>query len=345
MHTISFPNIGIENLRIDRVAFTVFGREIYWYGLLITISIVIAYAYVLYRARQEHIKSDDIADLAIWVVLAGIVGARLYYVLTTLDRYESVWDMFKIWEGGLAFYGCIIGGAIAALIVAKVKKLSFAVLFDMLSPAVLIAQAIGRWGNFFNAEAFGSVTEWDFFGHTFDISGCTGLPWIMKIGNQTVQPTFLYECIWNIIGFILLSALYKRKKYNGQIFLYYIAWYGFARMLVEGFRTDSLYIGTIRISQLIGLLCLIAGIALHIVFIRRARQGKMFVPFAVPQHGQADCSPADPSNPAANQNTSEITPEQANTAATANAPEAENKTTSEENHANDSESDTNQNHV
>ncbi|MCI8331973.1 MAG: prolipoprotein diacylglyceryl transferase [Clostridiales bacterium] len=279
MNQISFPNIGIDRLPINRVAFSLFGRDIYWYGLIITFAICVAFLIVLYRAKQEYIKNDDIYDLAIWVILLGMVGARLYYVLTSLDQYDNLLDTFKIWEGGLAFYGCVIGGALACVLVAKFKKINFAVLFDMLSPAVLIGQAIGRWGNFFNAEAFGSAETLDLFGKTFDVSGVVHAPWIMQIGTQLVQPTFLYECIWDLIGFILLSILYKKKKYNGQICLWYLAWYGFGRMFVEGLRTDSLYIGSIRISQLVGLLCVVFGIALHFIFLSMAKKGRLTLPF------------------------------------------------------------------
>ena len=312
MNLISFPNIGIDNLHINRVAFSIFGRDIYWYGLIITFSIVIAFAYVLWRAKQEYIKSDDIFDLAIWVIVFGIIGARAYYVLTSLDKYDSFLDALKIWEGGLGFYGCIIGGALACVIVAKIKKISFAVIFDMLSPAVLIAQAIGRWGNFFNAEAYGSASTMDFFGKTFDVSGVVNAPWIMKIGSTLVQPTFLYECIWGVIGFIIINSFYRKKKFNGQVFLWYIAWNGFGRMLIEGLRTDSLYIGSIRISQLVGLLGFIFGIVLNFVFLAMAKKGKLAVPFTRTEMAGAKAKTADaePAEQGSAQTTNEEQPAQ-----------------------------------
>lgn len=279
MNIISFPNIGIEGLEISRVAFSIFGRDIYWYGILIMTAIVLAFSFAMLKSKKEGIKSDDIYDLAIWLVIGGIVGARAYYVLTSLEKYDSVWDAFKIWEGGLGFYGCIIGGGIAAIIVTRLKKLSFPAVADMVGPGLLLAQALGRWGNFFNAEAFGSVTEWDFFGRTFDISECVGLPWIMYINGTPVQPTFLYECVWNLMGFALLAFIYNKKKFDGQIFLMYLGWYGSARMLIEGFRTDSLYIGSIRISQLVGLLSMIIGYTLLIVCLSLAKSGKLTKPF------------------------------------------------------------------
>ena len=277
MHNISFPNIGINDMQINRVAFTLFGREIYWYGIIIVTAIMLAILYVFIRARKTEITEDNLYDLAIWLVLAGVLGARAYYVLTSLNKYDSFLDFFKIWEGGLGFYGAIIGGALAAVIVCKVKKINFPLLADLVAPTLLLAQALGRWGNFFNAEAYGSVTTWDFFGRTFDISGCETLPWIMYINGSPVQPTFLYECVWNLIGFTLLALLYKKRAFNGQIFLGYMCWYGPARMLIEGFRTDSLYVGGIRISQLVGLLSLIAGAALMITLLVMKKKGRLTV--------------------------------------------------------------------
>lgn len=275
MHNISFPNIGINDLKISRVAFSVFGREIYWYGIIIVSAIILAILYVFLRSRKTEITEDNLYDLSIWLVLCGVLGARAYYVLTSLDKYDSFFDFFKIWEGGLGFYGAVIGGAIAALVVCKVKKINFPLLADLVAPTLLLAQAIGRWGNFFNAEAYGSVVTWDFFGKTFDISGCAGLPWIMYINGAPVQPTFLYECVWNLIGFTILALLHNKRAFNGQIFLGYMCWYGSARMLIEGFRTDSLYVGGVRISQLVGLLSLIIGAALMIALLIMKKKDKL----------------------------------------------------------------------
>ncbi len=284
MNTISFPNIGINDLKIDRTAFSLFGRDIYWYGILIASSIILSFFYVKWRARHEHIKGDDIFDLAIWVVILGIVGARAYYVLTTLGEYDSFLDVIAVWNGGIAFYGCLIGGTVGAFIVSRIKKISFAVICDMLTPAVLISQAIGRWGNFFNGEAYGSVTSYDFLGKTFDITGSANTPFIMNIeypngSTVTAHPTFLYECVWYIIGFIIITSLYKKKRFNGMVALEYLAWNGFGRMFVEGLRTDSLYIGSLRISQLLGLLMFLFGTAFIILGVIAARKGKLKRPF------------------------------------------------------------------
>lgn len=254
---LSFPGLGIEPFAIDSVAFSVFGHDIAWYGVIITLGIVLAVAYVIWRAKHKGISSDTVLDIALVVVPSGVVGARLYYVLTSLSHYNSFWDIFKIWEGGLAIYGGIIGGAIGVIIMAKIKKINFFTLADCISPAIMIGQILGRWGNFFNVEAYGYETA---------------LPWrmgIMRYGEwMYVHPTFLYESLWNTLGFILINLFYGFKKdkthkqYEGQIFLMVFAWYGFGRMFIEGLRTDSLYIGPFRISQVVGALCFLAGAGL-----------------------------------------------------------------------------------
>jgi phosphatidylglycerol:prolipoprotein diacylglycerol transferase len=254
---ISFPGLGIEPFTLDPVAFTLFGKSIAWYGIIITFGIILAVLYVIWRAKQKNIHYDHIIDIALVTVPCGVIGARLYYVLTSLDHYDSFWDVFKIWEGGLAIYGGIIGGAIGVLIMSRVKKIDFFTLADMICPAVMIGQILGRWGNFFNGEAHGGITT---------------LPWRMGLIEggvwQYFHPTFLYESLWNTVGFVLINLFYgfkpnkTHKKYEGQIFLMVFAWYGFGRMLIEGLRTDSLYVGPFRISQVIGLLCFLAGFGL-----------------------------------------------------------------------------------
>lgn len=261
---ISFPGLGIDEFKVGNVAFTLFGHNIMWYGIIITFGIILAFLYVNYRAKHnEHISEDDVLDYAIYLVIFGIIGARLYYVLTRFNSYKDVTllktlrNMVAIWEGGLAIYGGIIAGFITLLIISHIKKIKAAKALDMIGPAVMLGQLIGRWGNFFNAEAFGRETN---------------LPWRMglrDISEQTatcVHPTFLYESLWNLIGFIIINLFYKKKKYDGQIFIMYITWYGFGRMFIEGLRTDSLYVGNFRISQVVGFLCFFFGSALLITF-------------------------------------------------------------------------------
>lgn len=247
---ISFPGIGIGEMEIDKIAFNVFGRPIAWYGIIITIGIILAVLYVINRGKYEGVSQDDIIDYSIFVIPIAIIGARLYYVLTSLDQYDSLLEMFAIWEGGLAIYGAVIGGALTALVVSKIKKIKILKMFDMLVPAVMIGQIIGRWGNFMNAEAHGGVT---------DIFIRMGIRTQYMDAPVYVHPTFLYESLWNLVGFLLINAYYKKKKYHGEIFYMYMAWYGIGRFFIEGLRTDSLYVGPFRISQVIGIASFVVG--------------------------------------------------------------------------------------
>ncbi len=262
---ISFPGLGIPEFKVNSVAFELFGREIAWYGIIITLGMILACAYVIFRAKQNNISPDDIIDLALFTITFGVLGARLYYVLTSLDSYDSFWDVFKIWEGGLGIYGGIIAGLLTIFIFCRVKKFNFLLFADMISPAVMIGQMLGRYGNFMNAEAYGAETT---------------LPWRMGIRNTVagmpygetiyVHPTFFYESLWNFIGFVLINIIYKKKKFDGQIFFMYFAWYGFGRMFIELLRSDSLYISSYhvwwtKISVLVGFICFVTFTTLLIV--------------------------------------------------------------------------------
>ncbi|MBR7095327.1 MAG: prolipoprotein diacylglyceryl transferase, partial [Clostridia bacterium] len=154
---VSFPGLGIDEFALNSVAFTVFGHPIAWYGIIITMGIVLATLYVIHRAKQEGISVDDVLDLGIYVILFGVLGARLYFVLTSLSLFDSFWDIFKIWEGGLAIYGGVIAGALTIFLFCRIKKKSYGQFFDMVAPAVMLGQMIGRWGNFMNGEAHGGV--------------------------------------------------------------------------------------------------------------------------------------------------------------------------------------------
>ncbi len=280
---VSFPGLGIGEMKLNQIAFTLFGKlEVRWYGIIITLGIIFAVCYVMWRGkRNEHVISDDIIDIALLTVILGVIGARAYYVLTTLDQYETFGEAIAIWNGGLGIYGGIIGGCLGIVIMCLFKKISWRKLFDMAAPGVMIAQAMGRWGNFFNGEAYGyaigDTTRFFFFNKELVLTSGEGTIFnTFRMGLQQFgytyyyHPTFLYESVWNIIGFIIVNILYKHKRFHGQWALFYFAWYGFGRMFIEGFRTDSLYVpGTnIRISQLLGLVCFVgAGIALLVLTI------------------------------------------------------------------------------
>lgn len=285
MNYISFPGLGIDFFKVNQSPFSIAGREIRWYGIIICIGIILGFLVFLKNAKYHGINTDTVLDFAIILIPVSIIGARLYYVITSLSEYNSFYEVIAIWNGGLAIYGAIIAGAIATFIVCKVKKISYILILDCLSVGVILGQCIGRWGNFFNAEAYGSIMQYDFFGKTFDISAsANSFPLRMVINsipdftNATIaHPTFLYESIWNLLGFILLTILFKKTKFKGQIFLTYITWYGFGRCIIEGFRTDSLWVGNFRISQLLATLCFIIGIILLTVLFLKNKKQKEYI--------------------------------------------------------------------
>ena len=257
--TISFPFLGIYDL--DPPAyFMLFGRPIYFYGVLIATGFLVAIAYCSRSSRRFGIKSDDFYDLMLWLIPIVIVCARLYFVLFRLEDYKDrPLAVFAVWEGGLAIYGGIIGGVLTAFFVCRHKKIPVPAMLDLCVYGLLIGQIIGRWGNFMNREAFGAETT------VFCRMGLT------DPGGHTiyVHPTFLYESLWNLIGLIFLIVWERKgkRRYDGQAFLLYLLWYGLGRAWIEGLRTDSLYIGStgIRVSQLLSVvLALSAAVILWI---------------------------------------------------------------------------------
>lgn len=250
--TISFPGLGIGEFSVSRVAFTVFGREVYWYGVLIATAFLLGVMLSLRLAKENGVDQDHLLNLVLITTPVAIVGARVYYVLTTLDQYDSFYEMIAIWNGGIAIYGAILAGMASFFIYCKAKKLSFLKVLDVAAPSVILGQGIGRWGNFFNQEAFGRATD---------------LPWRMElvIGGvrQGVHPTFLYESLWDLAGCALLLWIFFHRRADGQTAFSYFLWYGVGRFFIEGLRTDSLYVGSFRISQLVSIgLCLIAVVML-----------------------------------------------------------------------------------
>ena len=272
MVTVSFPGLGIGEISFNKVAFSLFGTiEVRWYGIIMVTGIILAFLYAYYRSKHEGISFDDLLDYAIFTVLSGIVGARLYYVITSGQKY-TFGEIFAIWNGGIAIYGAIIGGATALLCVSLYKKIKWQKAFDMVCPGVMIGQIVGRWGNFFNGEAYGESPAAD------------SLLYFMRMelrhedwmNSYVCQPTFLYESLWNLVGFLIINALYTKKKYDGQVFLMYITWYGFGRMFIEGLRTDSLMVGSFRISQVVAFLCFTVGFALLVYLgVRASNRAKL----------------------------------------------------------------------
>lgn len=249
MNAISFPSLGII-LNVNPVAFSIGAKDIYWYALIILAGFFAGGLFVYLTAEKHGLKKDYVWDIALYGLIFGIIGARLYYVLFSLDEMDSFWDIFKTWNGGLAIYGGIIGALISTSVYCRVKHINLLNAFDVCCPGLFIGQAIGRWGNFVNAEVYGVETS---------------LPWGMSInGGASVHPLFLYESLWNLLGLVLLLLLRRKKHNNGQIFCFYIFWYSLGRLFLEGMRNTDyiLYLipNVLGISQAVALLGIAAGI-------------------------------------------------------------------------------------
>ncbi len=263
MHPIRFPQFGLE-CSIDPVAFTLFGKDIYWYGIIIAFGFALAVLYATREAKRVGLGSDVLVDLILIGAPSAIVCARLYYVLFSWDYYsQHPWEIIAIWKGGIAIYGGLIGAFVSAAIYTKYKKIRLLPILDVVAPGFLLAQGIGRWGNFINQEAFGRPTS---------------LPWRMELflpeqnAYVAVHPTFLYESLWDLTGFVLLFALRKHKPFTGFLFYAYLLWYGLGRVWIEGLRTDSLYLGPLRVSQWVAGGCVLVCGALIVWNLRRKKR-------------------------------------------------------------------------
>ncbi|MCQ2452159.1 MAG: prolipoprotein diacylglyceryl transferase [Oscillospiraceae bacterium] len=264
---ISFPMLGEGFLINPSTHFTILGKSIYWYGVIIAIGFVLAVTYGLKRSKDFSLTQDNILDVLLIAAPAGIIGARLYYVVFNPGDYFGAgkWgNIIKIWEGGLAIYGGILFAVLAIILVCKIKKIVVFNLLDVTSLGFLIGRCIGRWGNFMNREAFGRDTT------VFCRMGLHFADGSIRY----VHPTFLYESLWNLLGFILLHRISKKhRRFSGQIFLLYLDWYGLGRFFIEGLRTDSLYLGQsgIRVSQLMAAVCFILSVILYLYCIKSGR--------------------------------------------------------------------------
>lgn len=272
--TISFPGLGIEIN--PSTGFSIFNFEVKWYAVIIASGLFLAVLYALLRSKDFGLNSDDIMDLILIGTPCAIVGARTYYVIFEWERFfvnnEHWYDFLNIRQGGLAIYGAVIGAVIGLgvfYLSNKKRRQKLLPAFDIGGLGLLIGQSIGRWGNFINREAHGGPTD------SF-----------LRMGLETasgtviyVHPTFLYESLWNAVGFVLIHFLSKKRKFDGQVFLYYLIWYGLGRAWIEGMRTDSLYIGPLRVSQVLAIVtCLAgAGILLYVLLVKKPDGSKMLV--------------------------------------------------------------------
>jgi len=276
--TISFPGLGLE-FTVNRVAFSIGGFDIYWYAILISAGFALGLLFAFKNFKEFGLDGDRVIDVILVATIAGIAGARIYYVALEWDRYKNnLAEILNLRSGGLAIYGALIFGIIAAYLAARWRKVKFLPFVDLVFGAVFIGQAIGRWGNFVNMEAFGCNTTlpWGMTSQT--IQNYISTHTITQLGTvmdptQPVHPTFLYESIWCAIGFVIYCCIYKKRRFDGEMFLFYTAWYGFGRMLIEGLRTDSLWLGTVRASQVLaGVLCAASVITWLIVRSKIKRQ-------------------------------------------------------------------------
>jgi len=269
---ISFPNLNLE-FEIGRTAFTFFGLDIYWYGVVVSTAIVLSFMYALVRSEQFGMISDKVFDVAAAGLIGGFIGARLYYVIFhNLNPENQVKYSFSdiimgIRDGGLAIYGGIIGAVVFSLVYMKLKKVKMLPILDMAGISFLLGIGIGRWGNFFNQEAYGAATAGDL------PWGMTGSRIAYEVGDGLVHPCFLYESLWCLLGFTLLHFYSKKfRTYDGELFLLFAAWYGTGRLFNEQLRTDSLMLGDLKISQVLAAVS--AGIALIIFICLKIRTGK-----------------------------------------------------------------------
>lgn len=242
----------------DPVAFTIFGAEIRWYGILIAVAFMLGIIIAAKRAPKFGIESDAVLDFALWLMPISIIGARLYYVIFCWDQYAGdIKSILAIRSGGLAIHGGIIAGVITAIVFCKLRKINLLDLLDLIFPEVALGQAIGRWGNFFNSEAHGGPTD---------------LPWAIEVDGEMVHPTFLYESIWCFLLFLFLIWMSDRRRFKGQILCLYGMLYSVERFLVEGLRTDSLMIGPLRQAQVISAAIFIAALVCYIYLSREAKE-------------------------------------------------------------------------
>ncbi|EAE7677687.1 TPA: prolipoprotein diacylglyceryl transferase [Listeria monocytogenes] len=251
---------GVQPL--DPVAIQIGSISVKWYGVIIASAVVIALLLALSEANKRKMDKEIIVDLLIWAIPISIISARIYYVIFEWDFYKNnLGEIVKIWHGGIAIYGALIGAVLTAIIFSQIKKISFWQLADVVAPSLIIAQAIGRWGNFMNQEAHGAETTRSFLESLhlpdFIINQ-------MYIDGAYYQPTFLYESLWNVLGFIVLLIIRRTKIRRGELFLGYVIWYSFGRFFIEGMRTDSLMWGDFRVSQVLSLLLIVLSIGIII---------------------------------------------------------------------------------
>ena len=284
---IRFPGLfGDWTITLSSKAINI-GNGIYWYGILIALGMLVALWWCMRQRTKYGIREDDLIDGLLWGIPCGIIGARIYYVLFYLSQFKDHEGRFSwskaiaIWDGGLAIYGGVIAVVIVAIILCRSRHIKLGAMMDLVVMGLLIGQAIGRWGNFLNREAFGAETT---------------MPWRMQLTTTAgelveVHPTFLYESLWNLIGLLLIVfVISKARRFDGENTCFYFLWYGVGRFWIEGLRTDSLMLVPsigLRASQLVAGIAVVAGIAAEVYFTRKLKDKPLFVPLALNAENKA----------------------------------------------------------
>ncbi|MBP6288311.1 MAG: prolipoprotein diacylglyceryl transferase [Faecalibacterium sp.] len=292
---VQFPGLGLS-FELNRVAFSIGRFNVYWYGVCIAFGICLALVFAFRHSVEFGVDADSMVDVILIGIVQGIASARAYYVAMAPFKYESIWEMIAIRDGGLAIYGGIIGGFLFGGLACKWRGVPVLPMFDLTAMGFLLGQCCGRWGNFFNQEAFGCNTTlpWGMYSEaTRDYlmgSTVTAQSGVTIDPNLPVHPTFLYESIWCLVGFILLFRYIKKRKFNGDIALRYMIWYGAGRFWIEALRTDSLMLVPsigLRVSQLIAGIAVAAGVAAEIYFTRKAEGKPLMVKLALTADNKA----------------------------------------------------------
>ena len=282
-YDVIFPNLGIRIENLNPVAFSPFGIDIYWYGIIITLGIVAGYYLAYYRAPKMDVRQETIYDFVLYGVIAAVIGARLYYVIFAWDNYKNDWlQILNFRNGGLAIYGAVIGAVLSLAIYGKVKKVPFFKVADVAAPGLILGQIIGRWGNFINMEAFGGSTNgllamalrWDkvkYIPEGMEATMIDGVKYLQ------VQPTFLYESLWNLLILAILLLWTPKRKFDGEILCLYLLGYGLGRVWIEGLRTDQLLLwhSGLPASQVLAGILIVFSAAWWVTMRLRGNQSKV----------------------------------------------------------------------
>ncbi|MDK2901922.1 Prolipoprotein diacylglyceryl transferase [Koleobacter methoxysyntrophicus] len=248
---------------MNPVAFQLFGISVHWYGIILSFAVIVGLVLAIFEAKRVNFNPEDVVDLVIWALPISILGARFYYVFFNWGFYQRTpGEILAIWHGGLAIHGAVISALITTWVFVKYRQLNFWKTVDIFAPGLILGQAIGRWGNFINQEAYGYETD---------------LPWAMYIDGAYRHPTFLYESLWNFSVFLFLLWLRKKPKLvSGDIFLAYSGLYSLGRFFIEGLRTDSLMLGNIRVAQLVSAVAIFLSVILIYSNHRKQRENEEF---------------------------------------------------------------------